>query len=132
MIIWRDAQSGSGRGIVRVFDEDGHGGGGYLVWLHFSPVELDVGDRVVPPGRVSPKRADLAARRQYRADRVYMVRALDCKHVPLTDWSGPDRWCYEVDPEGPIEADSDPTHRHFDSWLCPSALIVAVARPPSA
>ena len=131
-MISRNAQSRLGGGIARVFDERGHGGADYRVWLHFSPIKLGVRDRVVPPERLSPKRAALAARRQYRADRVYIVRALDCQHVPLTDWSGPDRWCYEVDPEGPIEADPDPTHRHFDSWMCPSALIVAVARPPRA
>lgn len=130
MTIWSAAPSGAGGGTARVVGDDGRGGADSRVWLHFSAVKLEVRDRLLPPGSLSAKRADLAARRQYRADRVYVVRAPDCQHVPLTEWSGPDRWCYEVQPEGQIELDPDPTHRHFDSWMCRSALIVGIARQP--
>lgn len=102
-------------GIARVVGDDGHAGADHLVWLHVSPVKLKVRDGLVPPGTLSPMRADIAGRGHYRADRDCIVQAPDSQHVPSTEWSGPDRWCYEVQPDGQIEPDRDPTHRHFDS-----------------
>lgn len=103
------------------------------MWLHFSPHRFIDGERVVPPGVVvGPGRRDLHQRGQYRADLVYVIRASGVEFVSLTEWSGTDRWCFEVSPEQPLERDVDPTHRGFDSWMCPAAIVLGLVRTPLA
>jgi hypothetical protein len=101
------------------------------MWMHFSPHRFAVGELVTPPGIVvRPGRQALLQYGQYRPDLVYVIRADGPHYVSPTEWSGRDRWCFEVKPEEPLEPDVDPTHRIFDSWMCPSATVLRVIRTP--
>jgi hypothetical protein len=101
------------------------------MWLRFDDRPFIVGDTISPTGLLPPHWQDLYQGDELCLDRVYVVRAAGAGRVARASWNGPQRWCYQVDPEPPLQRDPDPTHLAiFDSWMCPTATVISVLREP--
>jgi hypothetical protein len=101
------------------------------MWLRFDNRSFAVGDNITPCGYRPPQRRQAHKPRQFRQDRVYIVRAAGPDRVAPAAWNDLDRWCYQVDPAQPLERDGDPTHFDiFDSWTCRSATVRRILRKP--
>ena len=103
-----------------------------LMWLRFDDRPFAIGDIISPTGYLPPEWQDLYDRGQLRTDRVYIVRAAGPDRVSRTGWNEDHRWCYEVDPQLPLEQDPDPNHRFMISRMCPTATVISILRTPQA
>lgn len=103
-----------------------------LMWLRFDDRPFTIGDTISPTGYLPPEWQDLYDRGQFRTDRVYIVRAAGPDRVSRTGWNVPGRWCYQVDPQLPLEQDPDPNHRFMISRMCRAATVVSILRTPQA
>jgi hypothetical protein len=102
------------------------------IWLRFDDRQFSVGAIITPAGLLPPQWEDLDQRGQFCKNRVHVVRAAAPDRVPSTTWNDPRRWCYQVDPEPPLERDADPTHLDiFDSWTCRTAIVRRILHEPS-
>jgi hypothetical protein len=102
------------------------------IWLRFDDRQFAIGAIIRPAGLVPPQWEDLDQLGQFRKNRLYIVRAAAANRVPLASWNDPQRWCYQVDPERPLERDPDPTHLDlFDSWTCRTAIVRRILHQPS-
>lgn len=103
-----------------------------LMWLRFDDRPFTIGDTITPAGYLPPEWEDLYDRGHLRTDRVYIVRAAGPDQVPRASWNEPGRWCYQVDPQLPLEQDPDRTHRFMPSRMCRTATVVSILRTPQA
>lgn len=85
-------------------------------YWHCSPAVLPVGARVLPPASTGlpprfPAADDAERRGHYRPDRVSIMEAIGQPRDQVGRFSFCDlaAYIYEVVPEGPLEADPDPT-----------------------
>jgi hypothetical protein len=101
------------------------------MWLRFDDRPFTVGDTISPRRPLPPHWQDLYQRDEFCLDRVYIVRAAGPGRVARASWNDPQRRCYQVDPELPLQRDPDPTHLDiFDSWTCPTTTVISVLREP--
>lgn len=101
-----------------------------------APPRSPVGARVLPPATSgqpprTPAADDAERRGHYRRDRVSIMEAVgrpgdQIGRFPFCDPAG---YIYEVVPEGPLEADPDPTSDGKGWWLCAAAQVTRCVWP---
>lgn len=111
-------------------------------WLHASLHVLRIGDWVRPPEETGcppaswgPSLPSALERGHYRLDRVYLIHS---EGKPARDQVGrfqfttdPDVRIYEVEPDGELEPDPDPTVSGWSTFrCCPRALVIRRVWPP--
>lgn len=102
------------------------------VWLRFDDRQFDPDQTITPSRFLPPEWQDLYDRGQLRRDRVYVVAAAGPDQVSPAVWNERRRWCYQVEPELPLELDPDPTHGFMISRMCKTARVVRICRKPQA
>ena len=114
-------------------------------WLHFTEHEI-VGPFVLPAAQTgivpssysgsAPAIADATARGQYRPDQVYVMdsHGIDVRNIIGGGYSfasGSNVRAYEVEPDGPLEPDPDPSLRdhYLASRCCRRARVLRQVWP---
>jgi hypothetical protein len=101
------------------------------LWLRFDDRPFAAGELIRPPGFVPTQSQDPGRRGQLSIHRLHIVRAANPDRLPQTNWNDPERWCYQVTPQPPLERDPDRTQLDaFDSWICQAATVVRILLTP--
>ena len=94
-----------------------------MTYFHGGQPNLKVGDRILPPSLTRQPKCSEAS----RDDRVYL--STEPAIAVLWTRRHPGGGFYEVEPDGPVEVDSDWGGAAGEAWRALSATVVAVLDP---